>query len=457
MKDNKKESFFTKLHKVLTTPIGKKNNKVIEQVNEQRIVLDNVNDEAYDKKVAWEYVALNNRGKKVKGYFYSYTKNDVIYFLQSEELKVVSVKTNKLIQFLNRDMQKPRRIKNRVLVFILSELSTYIKSGIPLSEAIGIMIRENKNKKIKYILREMRYDINSGDSLSKAMINRGNAFPTILINMVKTAEMTGGLSESLDDMSKYFGEIEETRRQMISILTYPTLVFSFTIAVVMFIMVYVIPKFVDIYATMDNTNIPAFTEFVINLSKFFQDNLIYILLVIIVILATILLLYRKVKPFRKLFQHIGMGLPFIGQIMIYNEVTIFSKTFATLLRHDVFITESMQILTELTNNEIYHDMINETIENVKKGERISLAFKDKVYFPLPAYEMIVTGEKTGKLADMMEQVSNYYQSLHRSSIMRLKSLIEPIVIMILAFMVGSIILAVIVPMFSMYESVQNLG
>ena len=143
--------------------------------------------------------------------------------------------------------------------------------------------------------------------------------------------------------------------------------------------------------------------------------------------------------------------------MIYNEVTIFSKTFATLLRHDVFITDTMQILKELTNNEIYHDMIDETIENIKKGEEISLAFKDHWAFPLPAYEMIVTGEKTGKLADMMEQVSTYYSSLHRSAILRLKSLIEPIIIVLLAFMVGSIILSVIVPMFSMYESVQNLG
>ena len=143
--------------------------------------------------------------------------------------------------------------------------------------------------------------------------------------------------------------------------------------------------------------------------------------------------------------------------MIYNEVTIFSKTFATLLRHDVFITDTMQILNELTNNEIYHSMINETIENIKKGDEISIAFKDRWAFPLPAYEMIVTGEKTGKLADMMEQVSEYYSSLHRSAILRLKSLIEPIIIVILAFMVGSIILSVIIPMFSMYESVQNLG
>ena len=455
MKDKAKKGIFSKFRDLFTKPIGGSKKRTIKKDN--RINLEKNEEESLDKRVPWAYVARNSRGKKIKGYFYAYNKRDVEYFLESEELEVVSVKTSKSIQMLNHGFRRNKKLKTKYLVFMLTELSTYIKAGIPLSEALSIMARETKNIRFKNILREMRYDINSGDSFSKALMNRGEAFPSILINMVKTSEMTGSLAESLDDMAVYFGDIEETRRQMISILTYPTIIFTFAVTVVMFIMVYVIPKFVDIYTTMENTKIPHFTKTVIGMSNFFQNNLITILLVIIIILATFILLYRKSKDFRMFFQKIGMRLPFIGNIMIYNEVTIFSKTFATLLRHDVFITDTMQILNELTNNEVYHDMINETIENIKKGEEISVAFKDHWAFPLPAYEMIVTGEKTGKLADMMEQVSEYYSSLHRSAILRLKSLIEPIIIVLLAFMVGSIILSVIVPMFSMYESVQNLG
>ena len=458
MKEKEKKGIFSKIIGLFMTPIGgnKKGKKNVIK-KDKRLNLEKNDEESLDKRVPWAYVARNSRGKKIKGYFYAYNKRDVEYFLESEELEVVSVKTSKAIQMLNHSFRKNKKLKTKYLVFMLTELSTYIKAGIPLSEALSIMARETKNMRFKNILREMRYDINSGDSFSKSLMNRGEAFPSRLINMVKTSEMTGSLSESLDDMAVYFGDIEETRRQMISILTYPTIIFTFAVAVVMFIMVYVIPKFVDIYTTMETTKIPHFTKTVIGMSNFFQNNLITILLIIIIILSTFILLYRKVKGFRMFFQKIGMRLPFIGNIMIYNEVTIFSKTFATLLRHDVFITDTMQILNELTNNEIYHEMINETIENIKKGDEISIAFKDHWAFPLPAYEMIVTGEKTGKLADMMEQVSVYYSSLHRSAILRLKSLIEPIIIVLLAFMVGSIILSVIIPMFSMYESVQNLG
>ena len=458
MENKDKKGIFSKIVGVFTTPIGgnKKDKKHVVK-KENRINLEKNEEESLDKRVPWAYVARNSRGKKIRGYFYAYNRKDVEYFLESEELEVISVKTSKSIQLLNHGFRKNKKLKTKYLVFMLTELSTYIKAGIPLAEALSIMSRETKNMRFKNVLREMRYDINNGDSFSKSLMNRGEAFPPILVNMVKTSEMTGSLSESLDDMAVYFGDIEETRRQMISILTYPTIIFTFAIAVVMFIMVYVIPKFVDIYTTMENTRIPHFTQTVIGMSNFFQNNLITILLIVIIFLASFIILYRKVREFRMFFQKIGMHLPFIGNIMIYNEVTIFSKTFATLLRHDIFITDTMNILNELTNNEVYHDMINETIENIKKGEEISIAFKDKWAFPLPAYEMIVTGEKTGKLADMMEQVSTYYSSLHRSAILRLKSLIEPIIIVLLAFMVGAIILSVIVPMFSMYESVQNLG
>ena len=458
MNKKEKKSIFSKIVSFFNTPIGEKNKKKKTTIKkDNRINLEKNEEESLEKRVPWAYIARDSRGKKIKGYFYAYNKKDVEYFLESEGLDVVSIKTSKSIQILNHGFRKDKKLKTKYLVFMLTELATYIKAGIPLSEALGIMARETKNMRFKSILREMRYDINSGDSFSKALMNRGEAFPSILVNMVRTSEMTGSLSESLDDMAKYFGDIEETRRQMISILTYPTIIFTFAVAVIMFIMVYVIPKFVDIYSTMENTKIPHFTKMIMGISEFFQNNLIVILLIIIILLASFILLYRKVKSFRMFFQKIGMRLPFIGNIMIYNEVTIFSKTFSTLLRHDVFITETMQILKELTNNEIYHEMIDETIENIKKGEEISLSFKDHWAFPLPAYEMIVTGEKTGKLADMMEQVSDYYSSLHRSAIMRLKSLIEPLIIVLLAIMVGAIILSVIVPMFSMYESVQNLG
>ena len=152
-----------------------------------------------------------------------------------------------------------------------------------------------------------------------------------------------------------------------------------------------------------------------------------------------------------------MHIPVIKDVIIFNEVTMFSKTFASLLSHNVYITDSMDILNRVTNNEIYKMMILDTVANLARGDKISAAFKDQWAFPVPAYEMIVTGEKTGQLAEMMSKVSTYYQSLHKNTVSRIKALVEPILIIFLTFAVGAILLAVIVPMFNMYSQVQGMG
>ena len=149
-----------------------------------------------------------------------------------------------------------------------------------------------------------------------------------------------------------------------------------------------------------------------------------------------------------------MKLPIIGDIIKYNELTIFSKTFSSLLRNNVFITESIDILSKITNNEIYKEIMYNTIDNVVKGEKISLAFKDHWAVPDVAYYMIVTGESTGQLAEMMAKVSAYYQEMHRNIINNMKSFIEPILICFLAIVVGGIIIAVIVPMFDLMNQIQ---
>lgn len=408
--------------------------------------------------VTWEYIAINQSGKKVKGYFDAFSRVDVQSFLMGEGLAVYSIRTSKLIQLLHGKVGNTEvRVKNKDLIFLLSQLSTYLKAGIPLVEALNILIRQVTKKSYKSILREVTYDLTVGESFSVALDKRGRSFPKLLINMIKASELTGELPEALDDMVEYYTEVEDARREMISALTYPSIVFVFSLAVITFVMMYVVPKFVDIYNSMDSNNIPAFTLAVINVSHFLEDNIIWLILALILFILIQVYLYRNVKVIRTFYQWIFMHIPVMKDVIIYNEVTMFSKTFASLLAHNVYITDSMDILNRVTNNEIYKMMILDTVANLARGDKISTAFKDQWAFPVPAYEMIVTGERTGELAEMMSRVSTYYQSLHKNTVTRIKALVEPILIIFLTFSVGIILLAVIIPMFTMYKEVQRLG
>lgn len=435
---------------------NKRNQKEIER-NELLIDFEGADAEKSETKQLYEYEAKTAEGKYIKGYFEAFSKVEVHSFLLSEGYTVYSIKTNKWIQRLHAlERTSQKKMKNKDLIFFLTQLSTYIKSGIPLVDSLRILERQYKDKGYKRIFKTMIYDLTMGENFSTAMDKQGKAFPPLLINMVKTSELTGSLPEVLDDMADYYTETEKTRKEMITAMTYPSIVMFVALAVTTFIMVYVIPKFVEIYESIDASQIPGITIAIMNLSSFIQKYFWIILLVIIAIVALIVYCYRNVKLLKTLMQWTMMHLPVFGNIIIYNEVTMFTKTFSSLLEHNVFITDSMDILNKITNNEIYRMLILDTITNLAKGEKISKAFKGHWAFPVPAYEMLVTGEKTGELPQMMRKVSNYYQDMHRNAVTRVKTFMEPVLIIFLTFIVGIIVLSIVIPMFNVYSTMEKI-
>lgn len=382
------------------------------------------------------------------------SKLDINAFLVNKGYEVYQIKTSKLINFLNADSSFiSREMSKKDLIFFLTQLSTYLKAGITLNEGMKILTTQmNKNKNRQRVFESICYELQLGETFSNALAKQGNLFPALLINMIKAAEATGTLQETLDDMANYYTEVNNTHKEMVSALTYPAIIMIFAVAVVTFIVVYVVPQFSNIYDTMGLT-ISGMTLFLINLSAFLTNNLFLVIMILVVLILVNVIMYKKVKMYRVFIQEITMKLPVIKNIIIYNEIAIFAKTFASLLRNNVFITESMGILSKITNNEIYKAIMYKTIDNIVMGEKISDAFKDHWAVPDVAYYMIVTGESTGQLADMMQKVSDYYQVMHKNTVNALKSLVEPVMIVFLAIVVGGILLAVIVPMFSAYNQI----
>ncbi|MBO5096362.1 MAG: type II secretion system F family protein [Bacilli bacterium] len=405
--------------------------------------------------ILYYYKGMNSDGKIETGTMYGYSKVDVNTFLVNDGYEVYIIKTSKWIQFAYGDtglFKSKMSVKD--LIFWLTQLKTYLKAGITLSESLRILSKQmgKKDKGKQRAFKAISYELSLGENFSAALEKQGNMFPALLINMIKAAEATGTLIETLEDMMNYYTEIDKTRKQMISAMTYPSIIMIFAIGVITFILVFVIPEFVGIYESAD-AEITGLTKFVIDASKFLSANGLYILLGLVVVILVLFLLYKGAKSFRSVVQSLLMRIPVIGNIIIYNEITIFTKTFASLLKNNVFITDSMEILSKITNNEIYKDIMYNTINNIVVGNKISDSFKDHWAIPDVAYYMIVTGESTGELAEMMQKVSEYFQEMHRNIVNSLKSFIEPIMITSLALIVGVIILAVIVPMFGMYENI----
>lgn len=404
------------------------------------------------EKIRFKYIAFDKSGKQIKGYFDAFRKIDVESFLTTQGYRIAEITPTKISK-LGGFLTFSNEMRYKDLTFLLTQLSTYIKSGIPLADSIKILEDQNKSKKKKDLFKRISYELNTGANFSEALARQGNVFPKLLINMLKASELTGNLTESLDDMAAYYKTADSNRKQIISALTYPSVVLVVSMIVLTFLLLFVVPQFVNIFDQL-GAKLPGITKFLINVSIFVKNNIIKLVLALAAIIIIQIVMYKNIKQFRYVIQYIAMHIPVIKDVLIYNEVVMFTKTFSSLIKHDVFITDSIEMLGKITNNEIYKDIIKEAVTNLSTGAGLSRAFENKWAFPRIAYEMLVTGEKTGRLGPMMENVAIYYEEEQKNLVQRLKSLIEPVMIIVLAVIVGVILMAIFIPMFSIYNNIM---
>lgn len=401
----------------------------------------------------FKYKVKDQSGSIIESYFDAENKVDVESFLINKGLTIISIDEDKLSTKLGlANMITSTKMKSKDLNFFLTQLSTYVKAGIPLLDSMEILSRQAKKKSTQMLYRKIVFDLNRGLSFSECLEKQGKVFPKMLINMLKTSEMTGDLTGVLDDMAAYYKRQDSNRKQIINAMTYPSVLMVFAIAVLTFVITYVVPSFTSMYEST-GSSLPGITVAIINISDFVTGNWYYIIGVIALVIIVFYLLYHSSNKFKYDVQYIIMHIPVVKDIVKYNQLVTFTSTFSTLIKHDVFITDSMDILSKITENEVYKKIINDAIVNLSKGNGVSVAFKGQWAFPETAYEMLVTGEKTGKLGEMMEHVATYYQEEQTNIVSRLKSLIEPIMIVLLAVIVGIILLAVVVPMFDIYSTI----
>lgn len=421
-------------------------------VENKKELIDSISNQKKSNLNRYKYVIKDESGKLITDYFDAANRMDVESFLSSQGYDIVDITEDKWAKQLGFGNIRKKKMSYKELSFFLTQLSTYIKAGIPLTDSIIILGKQAKNKKDKSLYKRIVFELNKGLNFSQALEKQGDIFPRLLINMLKTSELTGNLTENLDDMAEYYRTSDENRKQIISAMTYPSVLLVVSVAILTFIMLYVVPQFVGIYDQL-GSELPFITKAVIAVSDFIQANYILLLLGIAGFIVVFVMFYRTLTSFRYVFQYIIMHIPVVKNLVIYKELIMFTKTFASLIRHGVFITDSMEILRKITNNEIYKIIINKAINNLADGNGLAIAFKGQWAFPDIAYEMLLTGEKTGRMGTMMENVTRYYENEQKTLVTQLKSLVEPMMIIMLAGIVGVIVLSVIVPMFSIYGEV----
>ena len=336
-----------KVQKATGTELDKELSKVQEQsanYKDQGAIEDAKRLEKFknQKMISFRYKVRDSSGKITSNTFEAPTAKDVRAFLTNEGYEVIEIKERSKYDI---DIGGNGKVKTSDLAFMLTQLSTYIKAGIPLINSVRILAKQASDNNQKKILNKVVYELVVGEKFSIALEKQGKAFPSFLINMVKTSEMTGDLAGALDEMAEYYQEIDASRKAMMSALIYPAVIFSAAIGAIVFIIVAVVPQFVSMFADQ-GAELPAITQFIIAASAFLTSYWWLLILILVAIIVAYRFLFKNVRDFRKAMQTFYMHVPVIGNIIIYNEVATFTRTFASLLSHNVYITDSMEILSK---------------------------------------------------------------------------------------------------------------
>jgi type IV pilus assembly protein PilC len=344
------------------------------------------------------------------------------------------------------------RVKNQHFTVFCRQLATLYKAGIPLVEAVRILGEQAESKVFAKVLKEMAETMKSGTQLSDAAGKYPTIFPMIFNNMVHAGEISGNLDEMLNRLAVFYEKEYYTREKVKSAMVYPTIMSIVTVIVIVILMTFVVPRFVTNFQSMGLT-LPLPTRIVIAISDWMKQ---FWYLGLIGLVAPVLVLKTAAKSAkgRYTLDYIRLKLPVFGVLWHKQSLARFSRTFCSLFAAAIPMLQMLTIVSTVVGNEVIARLIRDSREGVRGGQSIAAPFRDKWMFPPMLVQMLAVGERTGALDSMLEKVADFYEADVDSMADRLKAMLEPIMILILAAIVGLIVLAVMLPSFQMINGLH---
>jgi len=335
------------------------------------------------------------------------------------------------------------RVKQSVLAIFTRQLSTLIEAGMPLLRGLRILREQEESAALQKILDNISEQIEGGGSLSEALAAHPKVFNGLYINMVKAGELSGALEITLRRLADFMEKAQKIRGKVKAAMFYPVSVMVVATGILTLLMVYIIPKFRDVFNGL-NVDLPPFTRFVLALSNAIRGHFLWLVAAAVVMWIAFSFAKRTVGG-RRFFDHLKLSMPVFGPVFKKLAISRFARTLGTLLCNGVPILQALNIVKETTGNVVVSRVISNVHDSVKEGETIALPLKASGVFPAMVAGMVDIGEQTGSLPDMLMKVADNYDDQVDNAVVSMTSLLEPIMLVFLAVVVGSIVLAMFWP------------
>ncbi|MGE7779525.1 type II secretion system F family protein [Peribacillus sp. NPDC097264] len=400
----------------------------------------------------FKYSGRNKSGKKA-GVVTADTKREAMEKLKLEGIRVIEM-TLVPETFLTRDLSIGNPVKLQHFVIFIRQFSTLLQSGVTVVDATSILSQQTESKPLSKALESIEQDLQEGKALSEASAKHKKIFSTMYINMVKAGEAGGNLDSTLDRLADHFEKQQATRQKITSAMAYPVVVAFVAFFVVIFLLTSVVPTFADMFSDFGG-ELPAITRFVLGASGFMQKAW-YLVILFALLIAIGIVSFKKNPKTKYYFDYAMLRMPLFGKMMQKAVLARMTRTLSSLFSSSVPILQAMKIVEQVVENEVVGRVIRESHDSLERGQSITDPMKKHWAFPPLITQMISIGEKTGALDAMLGKVADFYEKEVEASTDRLKSLIEPLMIVLLAGIVGTIVISIMVPMFEIFNQVDNM-
>ena len=400
------------------------------------------------------YKAIGQDGKEKKGNIQASSKEQAISRIKGDGLIPIEVNPENL---LNKDISLDfgGKISSRDYCVFCRQMLSILGAGVSIINALQMLAEQTENKKLQKGIAALADEVGKGETLSNAMRKQPKVFPGMFVNLVEAGEATGTLENSFERMALQFEKDNQLQSYIKKAMMYPIIVAVVAVIVIFALMTFVIPTFMGMFDDMD-VEMPFITQMVINISDFFVA---YWWLAIIIVIAAIAAFktFAKTITGRVLFSNIKYRLPVVSNLEVKSASARFARTLSTLLRSGVPMIQALDITANsLDSNILFQRAVLNAKDQVANGTALSRPIKMSGLFPPMVVHMISIGEETGNLEAMLENVAVYYEEEVETATEQLMTVIEPLMILGLALIVGVVILAILQPMMTLYDAVGSM-
>lgn len=392
-------------------------------------------------------------GKTVEGEMQAESQAEVIASLRKRNVIPVAIELKKKKPFLSLEALTLGKVSASELALFTKQFGTMLEAGLPLLDALSTQYRQTRNRLLKNAIKEIARDVEGGYTLAESMRKHKRVFSELYVNMVEAGEKGGALGEIFARLAEYLEKMADIQRKIKGAMIYPIIVICVMIVAVAALLIFVIPTFADLYKGF-GAQLPLLTRIIIGLSDFVKGNILLILAIFIGIIAFLIGWYKTTSG-KEVLDRIILRIPIIGPLVHKNSLARFARTLSTLLNSGVDLMEAMEITARTTGNRVVQHGIMRARNSIREGSTIARPLEQSRIFPPLVVQMVAIGEQSGNLDEMLAKVADFYDKEVDAAVEALTTALEPIIMVLLGGIVGTMVIAMYLPIFKLIPTLME--